>query len=150
MESIYFFWIAIIFISIIAEAITSQLVSVWFMVGGLFALITSFFTQSLLIQTIIFIMVSVSMLVLLRPFLKNILNFKIEETNFARIIGKNALVTRNIDNTSGVGEVFIEGMSWSARSADNSKIDKGAIVKIDSISGVKLIVHKVRDQSLER
>ncbi len=58
-----------------------------------------------------------------------------------RLIGKTAVVTKNIDNELGEGMVNVEGMTWSARSRDGNLIPKGETVEIDYISGVKLIVH---------
>lgn len=139
----FLFWIAIIFISFAAEVMTAQLVSIWFMVGGILALITSLFTPSLPMQMIVFMLVSLFMIILVRPFIKNILKFKIQETNSDRLIGKIAIVTENINNKIGEGAVSIEGMIWTARSRDGDLIDINESVQVDAISGVKLIVHKI-------
>lgn len=139
----FLFWIAIIFISFAAEVMTAQLVSIWFMVGGILALITSLFTPSLPMQMIVFMLVSLFMIILVRPFIKNILKFKIQETNSDRLIGKIAIVTENINNKIGEGAVSIEGMVWTARSRDGDLIDINESVQVDAISGVKLIVHKI-------
>lgn len=143
MEPLYIFWVAVIIISIIAEIATLQLVSLWFVIGGLFALAVSLFTQSIPVQIIVFTVVSVSMIVLVRPFIKNVLKFKVEETNAGRLIGRHAVVTKDIDNSLGKGEVNIEGSIWSARSKNNDVIAKGETVQIESILGVKLIVYKI-------
>lgn len=143
MDFLNIFWVFIVALSIATEAITTQLVSIWFMVGGLFALIFSLFGLSLFIQVAVFVLVSVIMLILIRPFIKNILKFKVQKTNFDRLIGKIALVTEKIDNLEEKGTVNIAGMDWSARSLTGENIQSGERVQIDSISGVKLIVHKI-------
>lgn len=143
MDFLNIFWVFIVALSIAAEAVTTQLVSIWFMVGGLFALIFSLFGLSFFIQVSVFVLVSVIMLILIRPFIKNILKFKIQKTNFDRLIGEIALVTEKIDNLEEKGTVNIAGMDWSARSLTGENIQSGERVQIDSISGVKLIVHKI-------
>lgn len=141
MAESFLFWIAIISISLFAEVLTAQLVSIWFVVGGIIALIVSLFTYSFALQIIIFFIVSLFMMILIRPLIKNIMNFKTQRTNLDRLIGKTAVVTKNIDNELGEGMVNVEGMTWSARSRDGNLIPKGETVEIDYISGVKLIVH---------
>lgn len=143
MDPIHIIWLTMIIISVTAEAITLQLVSLWFVFGALSAFITSLFTPSLYIQIIVFIVVSISMLLLARPILKNLLRFKIEETNYKSLIGKTAKVTNDIDNSVGKGEVNIEGNIWSARSISGEIIHTNELVVIDDIAGVKLIVHKI-------
>ena len=139
----YLFWVIIVAVSLVSEIMTAQLVSIWFVAGGTFALITSLFTESLPIQIAVFIFVSLIMIALVRPFVKNILKFKTYETNSDRLIGKTALVVESIDNKAGKGAVNIDGLTWSARSKDGVPIDIEEPVRIDSISGVKLIVHKI-------
>lgn len=143
MDFLNIFWVFIVALSIVTEAVTTQLVSIWFMVGGLFALIFSFLGLPFFIQVSVFVLVSVIMLILIRPFIRNILKFKIQKTNFDRLIGEIALVTEKIDNLEEKGTVNIAGMDWSARSLTGENIQSGERVQIDSISGVKLIVHKI-------
>lgn len=143
MDPLHTFWIIVIIISTVAEAITLQLVSIWFVMGALFAFIASLFTPLLYLQVIIFVIVSISMLLLARPILKNVLKFKIEETNAKRLLGRTAKVTIDINNSIGKGEVNIEGSIWSARSTNGDIIYKDDLVVIEDISGVKLIVHKI-------
>lgn len=143
MESLYIFWGFIVAISAVAEALTTQLVSIWFMVGGLFALAVSLFNLSFFLQLGIFIITSVTMIILVRPYIKNMLKFKVQKTNVDRLIGKVATVTEEINNLNEKGAVTVSGMVWTARSSDGKIISKGERVKIDSISGVKMIVHQV-------
>ncbi len=143
MENLYIFWIFILSISAIAEVITTQLVSIWFMVGGLLALIVSLFSPSFFLQLSVFIVTSVAMIILVRPYIKSMLKFKVQKTNLDRLIGKIAIVTEEISNLDEKGAVTISGIVWSARSLDGKIINKGEHVRIDSISGVKMVVRKV-------
>lgn len=137
-----FVWLIVVILMIIAEASTAQLISVWFVIGAIFALITSIFTESIIIQMIVFSLVSVLMLLLARPVLKRLLMFKIEDTNLGRLIGKTATVIEDIDNECGTGQVNVGGKIWTARASNDVTIKSSSKVLIDSIDGVKLIVHK--------
>ena len=138
--TVYIFWAAAILIFGIAEAITVQLVSIWFLVGAIAALIAALCGASPVIQIIIFIAVSVLALVITRPLVKKYISPKKENTNADRVIGQIGIVTEDIDNINAAGQVKADGKIWTARSIDSSIIPAGREVIIDRIDGVKLIV----------
>ena len=65
---------------------------------------------------------------------------KKEPTNSDRLIGRVGIVTMDIINTTGEGQVNVDGKVWSAKSNDEREIKSGASVRITSIEGVKLVV----------
>jgi membrane protein implicated in regulation of membrane protease activity len=70
-----------------------------------------------------------------------------QPTNADMMIGKEALVTEDIDNVEATGAVSVGGKVWTARSADGGRIKSGAVVSVLRIEGVKLIVEPVPAQS---
>ncbi len=137
---IVYVWIIFAVFMLICEALTTQLVSIWFVIGGAAAAITCIFTDSLLIQTIVFVTVSLVALIATRPLVKKFLVKKKEPTNSDRLIGRVGIVTMDIINTTGEGQVNVDGKVWSAKSNDEREIKSGASVRITSIEGVKLVV----------
>lgn len=135
-----YFWLAVIVVAAIVEGSTAQLVSIWFVAGGVGALIGELCGVQVWAQVIIFVAVTALTLVVTRPLVKKIMNFKKEDTNSGRYIGKNGIVTVQINNTLGVGQVTVLGSVWTARSEDGSIIKVGENVLIKAIEGVKLIV----------
>lgn len=138
-----YIWLAIIVVMSIFEACTAQFVSIWFVLGALVSMIISIFCPSVTLQIIVFILVALLTLLLTRPFVKKLLNFKKEDTNSGRFIGKTGLVIQTINNEIGEGQVNVSGNIWTARSKDDSIINEGENVVVESIQGVKLIVRKV-------
>lgn len=132
-------WFIIFVLLIIIEFLTVNLVTLWFAVGAIAAIICSFFTDSVVVELFVFFAVSVITLLIMRPILKRFRKFDVVPTNLDRVIGKIGDVTRTIDPNQ-YGEVKVCGSSWTA--ASNTHIDKGSKVKILSIEGVKLIVQK--------
>lgn len=124
---------------LLLEFITVGLVSIWFAVGALAAMVTSLFVESTLIQFIVFIVVSIIALVLTKPLMKKFKSVGFEPTNTDRVIGKVADVTKEITPNS-YGEVVIFGTTWMA--ASNKKIAVGSKVVVEKIDGAKLIVKK--------
>lgn len=142
IEYLPYIWLAIIIFMAVCEIATAQLVSLWFVIGGIAALITSLFVDDFLIQIIVFIIVTVVSLLLTRPFIKKIKKIDVVPTNVDRFIGKKGKVVAEINNELGIGQVNIEGNIWSARSSDSEVINEGEEVTIEKIEGVKLIVNK--------
>lgn len=138
--TMYIFWAAAIILFGIAEAVTAQLVSIWFLIGAIAALIAAFCGANLIIQIIVFIAVSILALVITRPLVKKYINPKKEHTNADRVIGQVGIVAEDIDNIRATGQVKADGKIWTARAADNSVIPAGSEVIIEKIDGVKLIV----------
>lgn len=137
---IVFVWIIFAVFMLICEILTTQLVSIWFVLGGIAAAITCIFTDNLLVQTLVFVLVSLIALLATRPLVKKFLKNKKEPTNSDRLIGRVAIVTMDIVNQTGEGQVNVDGKIWSAKSSDGCEIKSGANVKITSIEGVKLVV----------
>lgn len=138
-----FIWLIVIIVLSFLELITSQLVSIWFVLAAVVSLIVSLFCYSIPIQLTVFVASSVLFLVGTRPFVKKIMSFKKEDTNLGRIIGKKGIVVTDIDNKLGVGQVKVLGNVWSAKALDDEIIKKDSMVVIKKIDGVKLIVEKL-------
>lgn len=140
------FWIALTVVLVIVEALTVQLVTIWFAAGSLAAVIAAFAGADTLWQCIIFAVVSLASLLLSRPYVKKAIEKKAVPTNADRCIGKEAVVTVTIDNRAGSGQVKIGGEIWTARSEDGSVIGEDETVLIKRIEGVKVIVEKVKTE----
>ena len=137
-----YIWLAVILLAAVVEMATVQLVSVWFAVGSVAALIVCLADAPLVVQIVVFGVVSVVTLAAMRPLAVKKLAVKKTRTNADRYLGKVAIVTAAIDNTAGAGQVTVLGSIWTARSADGSVIPEGRRVLVESIDGVKLIVRE--------
>ena len=122
----------------IIESLTINLVSIWFVISGIFALITSFIFDNFLIQFAIFVVLGVILMLLTRNILEEKL-LKKEKTNLDRIIGMKGVVTEDIEEMN-IGEIKVDGKRWSATS--NTTLKVGEKVKILKINGVKVEVER--------
>ena len=135
------FWLAAMIILMVVEGAAPGLVSIWFALGALAAMISSFFDAPFWLQMLWFVVVSVATLCLTRPLAKKYVNSKVQPTNADALIGKECVVTESIDNINGSGAVKVSGQVWTARSADDSvTVEQGRVVRVKEIQGVKLIV----------
>ncbi len=134
------FWIVLLVVLIIIEAVTAQLVTIWFAAGAAAALVAELCGLEQWLQWVIFIAVSAVALVATRPLVKKITNKTVQPTNADRCIGQTAVVTEDIVNIDARGRVNVNGITWTARSSDGSVIKKDERVTVEKIEGVKLIV----------
>ena len=105
------------------------------------ACIASWFGGGIVIQLLLFFGVSVVLLIFTRPLAVRYMNKGVEKTNAESLLGKRAVVIQPINNLAQTGQVRINDIEWTARSADESvEIPAGAVVEIKEIRGVKLIV----------
>lgn len=135
-----FFWLIALILFGVAEAATVGLASVWFAVGALAALISAGVNAPVLVQIVVFLGVSFLTLLLVRPLAQRYINDRHVATNADRVIGQEAMVTLEINNLKGQGQVSVAGAIWTARNNDDAPIPEGTRVQILRIEGVKLLV----------
>ncbi len=138
MRPIY--WIILSAVLLFIEFATQGLTTVWFAGGAVAAFILAAAGFGLPVQIVVFVAVSVVLVLFTRPAATRWLNNRTTRTNADRVVGKEALVTKDIDNTLAQGQVQVDGVSWSARSYGSDRIPAGTKVRIKEIQGVKLIV----------
>ena len=133
-------WGVIMVVMLIAEAVTVGLVTIWFALGALCALISSLLGAPVWLQAAWFVVISAATLILTRPLAKKYVNGRSQPTNADRVIGQSCIVCERIDNLAGTGAVNVDGKVWTARSETGKVIEPGAVVTAKQIQGVKLIV----------
>ncbi len=141
-------WLGLVVVFVVIEGANPQLVSIWFAGGAIAGCICALCGVPLYLQTLVFVGVSAILLLATRPFVKKVLKLKTHATNSDSNIGKTGLVTEQIDNVKGIGQVNLAGMLWTARSVDDAVIEPGMKVRVERIEGVKLIVSAVPEQQL--
>lgn len=135
-------WIAAIIIFGVAEAATAGLTSIWFVLGGVAGLIAAVCGGPVWLQVGLFFAVSIAALAFTRPLVVKLMKKDIKPTNADRVLNNVGRVTERIDNALPSGAVYIDGKTWTARSADGEVIELDAAVRILRMEGVKLIVQK--------
>ena len=133
-------WLICMVVLAVLEAVTTQLVSIWFAFGALIAMISSLLHAPVWLQAVLFVIVSALSLVLTRPLVRKMTNNKQVHTNADRVLGREGVVIRDIRTADASGQVKVDGQVWSARSLDDSEIASGTQIVVQRIEGVKLIV----------
>jgi membrane protein implicated in regulation of membrane protease activity len=138
-----FIWIGFAILMAVCEAFTTQLVSIWFVLGAICAAITTIFTPSIPIQSAVFLIISLIALVVTRPLVRKIREKRgTISTNANRLIGQTGDVLAEISDSEHIGQIKVAGEIWSAKS-EFAPIKKNTKVKVLAIEGVKLIVEPI-------
>ena len=141
------FWLIAAGIFFIIEIATVGFLIFWLGIGSLFAMIASFFTDSIVAQTVVFVVTSAILIPLTKPFADKFTSKETIPTNTYSLINKHGIVITEINPIEGTGLVKVNGETWSAKSEDESIIAKDTEIEVLSIDGVKLIVTPIKINS---
>ena len=135
-------WLGVVIALTVIEAMTVNLVTVWYIASAIVAMILSIFIDNFLIQFGVFVVLGTILLLTTRNYLVRLLGKKDEKTNLDRVVGMIAIVTKEIDKNK-LGEVKVDGKYRTAMADKKIKVD--STVKVLEINGVKLKVKEVEE-----
>ncbi len=139
-------WLAAAVALSVIELTTMGLTTIWFAIGAVAALICALCGAPIWFQVAVFIVVSVVVLVLVRPIAAAHFNNRLKKTNIDAYVGRKLIAKTDIDNLRGTGKVDMDGSTWLALSSmDNIMIHAGEEVKVVEVRGAKLIVERASD-----
>ena len=133
-------WLAVVAICLIVEFITFDLVSVWFILGGIVSMILVALGVELLWQLVAFIVISLLCLIFCRKPIMKLLGKNKSSTNADANIGKEFTLLTPISFGSP-GTIKINDVIWNViGEKDDTEISSGVKVEIVEIKGNKFIV----------
>lgn len=138
----YISWLIAFIAFIGVELVSMGLTSIWFGVGAFVAFIAALLGAPVIVQFILFVVVSTVVIVFVRPFAIRFVNKNPVKTNVESMEGKTGRVIVQINNIEGTGEIFVDGLEWTARTEDDSILNVGDFVTVIRVEGVKAIVKK--------
>ena len=147
-EAAILWLVAMIVLIIVEAACPFHLVSVWFAVGALAAMVVALLNGAVWLQAVVFLVVSCGLLAAMLPLVRKFITPKIVKTNVDSVVGSRGYVTADIDNVSATGQVKLGGMEWTARSESGEIIPTGTLVQVERIEGVKVFVKTVKTEAV--
>ncbi|MGN1296974.1 MAG: NfeD family protein [Clostridia bacterium] len=138
-------WLILAGLFLVLEIFTAGFLIFWLSIGSLFAMIVSFFTDNIIVQTAVFVVSSTILIFATKPFVKKFAQNKSSiKTNVYSIVGKTGLVIEEINPIQSTGQIKINGETWSASTKNNIIIPEGSEVEVLEIKGVKTIVAPIQ------
>ena len=141
--SMAYIWLILLVVFLIIEGATVTLTSIWFAVGCLGGILVSVLGGPIWLQAAAALVISLALLLCLRPMVRRFIQPRIVKTNVDSVAGKTGTVTETIDNNAPSGQVRMDGSVWTARSTNGFPIPEGTLVRVDEIKGVKAMVTPV-------
>lgn len=134
-------WLVAVVAFLLLEAVTTALVSVWFAIGAAAALIVSFFNNLVVVQFVVFALVSAAALAIMVPLLAKYRGKNAPVTNGARLsVGKRGIVLQAI-LPGEIGRVRVDGLDWQARA--DTALPEGSRIEVADVDGGVLVVRAV-------
>lgn len=146
MDNYILFWLVAAVLFIVVELVSIGLTSIWFAAGALSALLVAVLHGNIIIQVAVFLIVSVVLLCMTRPWARKYINSRTQKTNVDSLIGEKTILTETVNNLEATGRAVVLGKEWTVRAKnENDIIESGALVKVVEISGVKLLVERFKE-----
>lgn len=138
-----YIWLAVTAAALIIEFITTEMVSVWFVGGGLVAMLLAGLGLDWYFHIPAFIVVSLTMMLCFRGLVMKKLSKGEVKTNAETVIGKEFELLTDI-GFNKAGSIRINGVVWTAVAEnENAEIPAGTKVILKKIEGNKYIVEEV-------
>ena len=141
-------WLIAAGIFFVVEMATTGFLIFWLGLAAILAMLTSFITESVIVQTIIFVVSSCILIPLTKPLADKFAGKETVPTNSYSLINKRGIVTVDINPIEAVGQVKVNGEIWSAKTEDGTIITKDTEIEVLKIDGVKLIVSPIKAHSI--
>ncbi len=137
------FWLSVMVVCVLIEALTLALTSVWAAIAALIMIFVSQTGLPFKWQLLLFLVLTIALIVTTRPFAVKKLKLGKNKTNVNSLVGQEVLVVKKISPFQK-GEVKAKnGVIWTAQNADpqsSSEISEGTVCTIEKIDGNTLSV----------
>mgnify|MGYP000952640849 CR=1 FL=1 len=146
MGTMFWIWLVVVVVALVLELATMALTSVWFVGGGIVAMLLSIFEGiEWYWQALAFVVVSVALLLIIRPIAQKYFNKNSEgRTNMEIYMGQKVrMITAANFDTLGTAKIY--DVIWTIKSDNGEELKVGEIVEIIAVSGNKLIAKKCGD-----
>lgn len=136
------FWLILAVGLLIVEAVTVNLVSIWFAIGSFCAAAAAWFRLGRISQ--VFLMLAVSGLIFwIYWHFRSRVSLRSDQilpTNADRIVGQEGTVLEMIRSHPIQGTIQVLGQTWSAVSETGDEIPEGTLVRVLELRGVRAVV----------
>lgn len=139
-------WLILCGVCFISEIFTVSFLLFLPGIAAFISFLLALFNFSTTVQIISFIITTSLMIIFIRPLIKKLFKSNDTCTNSNALIGKTAVVIKEINKDITPGQVKVAGEIWTAITESNSPIPKDSLVKVEGIDGVKLLVSKIEEE----
>ena len=141
-DNLPWFWVAVTIICVVIESLTLALTTIWFGISAFVMVFLAFTPLPFPAQLFIFVALAMVLLIFTRPVVKQKINQKKIATNYERVIGQIAVVTKKI-TALDKGAIKLNGMEWTAAVREDIVLEEGSKCIVEEIAGVTAYVKSI-------
>ena len=141
-DNLPWFWVAVTIICVVIESLTLALTTIWFGISAFVMVFLAFTPLPFPAQLFIFVALALVLLIFTRPVVKQKINQKKIATNYERVIGQIAVVTKKI-TALDKGAIKLNGMEWTAAVREDIILEEGSKCIVEEIAGVTAYVKQI-------
>ena len=141
-DNLPWFWVAVTIICVVIESLTLALTTIWFGISAFVMVFLAFTPLPFPAQLFIFVALALVLLIFTRPVVKQKINQKKIATNYERVIGQIAVVTKKITALEK-GAIKLNGMEWTAAVREDIVLEEGSKCIVEEIAGVTAYVKQI-------
>ncbi len=141
-DNLPWFWVAVTIICVVIESLTLALTTIWFGISAFVMVFLAFTPLPFPAQLFIFVALALVLLIFTRPVVKQKINQKKIATNYERVIGQIAVVTKKI-TALDKGAIKLNGMEWTAAVREDIVLEEGSKCIVEEIAGVTAYVKQI-------
>ena len=141
-DNLPWFWVAVTIICVVIESLTLALTTIWFGISAFVMVFLAFTPLPFPAQLFIFVALALVLLIFTRPVVKQKINQKKIATNYERVIGQIAVVTKKI-TALDKGAIKLNGMEWTAAVREDIVLEEGSKCIVEEIAGVTAYVKAI-------
>ena len=141
-DNLPWFWVAVTIICVVIESLTLALTTIWFGISAFVMVFLAFTPLPFPAQLFIFVALALILLIFTRPVVKQKINQKKIATNYERVIGQIAVVTKKI-TALDKGAIKLNGMEWTAAVREDIVLEEGSKCIVEEIAGVTAYVKQI-------
>ena len=141
-DNLPWFWVAVTIICVVIESLTLALTTIWFGISAFVMVFLAFTPLPFPAQLFIFVALALVLLIFTRPVVKQKINQKKIATNYERVIGQIAVVTKKI-TALDKGAIKLNGMEWTAAVREDIVLEEGSKCIVEEIAGVTAYLKQI-------
>ena len=138
-------WIILAGVFLIGEIFTAGFFLLWFGVAAGVTAIVSIFGVATTWQLVTFVVLSLGLLMISRPFADKVSGEQPAGIGANRLVGEKCRVLEDIDPDENTGRVRLGQDEWRAESGTGEPIAAGQHAEVVSVHGTRLVVAPVRE-----
>ena len=138
-------WIILAGIFLAGEIFTAGFFLFWFGVAAGVTAVVSLFGVAPTWQLTTFVVVSIGLLMISRPFAEKVSGEQVSGIGANRFVGERCWVLEDIDPDENTGRVRLGQDEWRAESKSKEPIVAGQQVEVVAVNGTRLVVAPVQE-----